>query len=269
MSTARSPRIVFSTTLGMVYWLIAARPRPGAQPAGQPDRPRQQRRRHGGHVGEDLVDEAVLAGLLGGEPPVPVGVPLDLLDRLTGVLGDQPHHHVLGVLEVLGLDLDVDRAAADAGRALVHQHPRVRQRVALAGRAGREQELPHAGGQSHGQGADVVGDQPHRVVDGQPGRDRAARRVDVEADVALRVLGGEQQQLGAQPVGDRVVHLLAEHDDALVQQPCGELVVERSRPPGRVGCRFWSSGTSGSWDSRVGSRRGPATPANLPWAVLP
>ena len=40
----------------------------------------------------DLVDEAVLLGLLGGEPAVAVGVALDLLDGLAGVLGDELGH---------------------------------------------------------------------------------------------------------------------------------------------------------------------------------
>ena len=42
----------------------------------------------------------------------------------------------------------------------------------------------------------------------------------------MRILGGEQQQLRAEPVGDRVVDLLAEHDDPLVQESGRELVVE-------------------------------------------
>ena len=37
---------------------------------------------------DDVVDEAVVLGLLGGEPAVAVGVGLDLLERLAGVEGD-------------------------------------------------------------------------------------------------------------------------------------------------------------------------------------
>ena len=50
---------------------------------------------------DDLVDEAVLASLLGGEPAVAVGVGDDLVDRLAGVLGDQ--------LEQVEQDADRDR----------------------------------------------------------------------------------------------------------------------------------------------------------------
>ena len=42
---------------------------------------------------DDVVDEAVLLRLLGGEPAVAVGVLLDLLDRLAGVEGDALVQH--------------------------------------------------------------------------------------------------------------------------------------------------------------------------------
>ena len=56
----------------------------------------------------------------------------DALDRLAGVLGDEAEHGLDRVPQVVGLDLDVDRAAADAGRAPVHEDPGVRQREPLA-----------------------------------------------------------------------------------------------------------------------------------------
>ena len=60
---------------------------------------------------DDVVDHAVLQRLLGGEPAVPLGVGRDLLDRLTGVEGDQLGHAPLRVRELLGLDGDVGRLA--------------------------------------------------------------------------------------------------------------------------------------------------------------
>jgi len=98
---------------------------------------------------EDPIHEAVVPRLLGGEPAVPVRVPGDGRELLPGVFGNQPVHHGLGVFQVLGLELYVDRGALDAGRTLVHQDPRVRQGEPLAPGAGRQQELPHAGGDPH------------------------------------------------------------------------------------------------------------------------
>src|SRR3954451_12017186 len=74
---------------------------------------------HGG-LADDVVDEAVLEGLGRGEPPVAVGVLLDLLDRLPGVLRLELVELLLGAAEQVRLDGDVGRGAADAGRGLVH-----------------------------------------------------------------------------------------------------------------------------------------------------
>src|SRR5690606_41538375 len=70
-----------------------------------------------GHVRgslHDVVDEAVFLRLVGGEPPVAVGVTLDLVDGLAGLLGDQAGHLLLDVQHLLGLDLDVRGRATDA-----------------------------------------------------------------------------------------------------------------------------------------------------------
>jgi hypothetical protein len=94
-----------------------------------------------------------------------------------------------------------------------------RQRVPLARRARRHQELPHGRREPDRPGRDVRGDQLHRVVDRHPGGHRAAGGVDVEGDVAVGVVGGEQQELGGDPAGGLVVHLAGEVEDALVEEP--------------------------------------------------
>ena len=134
---------------------------------------------------DDLVDEAVLAGLLGREPTVAVRVGLDPLDRLAGVEGDPLGHHPLQVDDLLGLDGDVRRLALHLAGGLVHQDPRVRQRVALAGGPGAEQELAHRGGEAEADRRDVAADVLHRVVDREAVGHRAAGRVDVERDVPV------------------------------------------------------------------------------------
>src|SRR5437867_1742259 len=57
-----------------------------------------------------------------------------------------------------------------------------------------------------------------RVVDGEAARDDATGRVDVEADVLLRILGVEEQELCDDQVRDVVLDLVAEEDDTLPQQ---------------------------------------------------
>ena len=175
-------------------------------------------RRRGRRAVDDLVDEAVLAGLFGGEPAVAVRVGLNPLERLPGVEGDALGHHPLEVDDLLGLDRDVGRLALHGPRRLVHQDARVRQGVALARGAGAQQELAHAGGQPDADGRDVGPDVLHGVVDGQAVGDRAARGVDVERDVLVGVLGLEEDQLGADEVGRDLVDRAPDEDDALLEQ---------------------------------------------------
>ena len=181
---------------------------------------------------EDAVDEPVLQRLLRGVPAVAGGVVADPLERLAGVLGDQPEHRLHGVPQVVGLQLDVDGRPADAGRPLVHEDPGVPQGVALAVRPRREEELARAAGESEGEGRHVVGDQPDRVVDREHGRHRAAGGVDPEADVGPRVLGGQQEELGAEAGAAVVVELAVEDDDPLLEQPGGEVVGRGERGAG-------------------------------------
>src|SRR3954462_6862725 len=68
--------------------------------------------------GHNVVDEAIVLGLVRGEPAVAVGVLLDLLDRLTGVEGDPLLQDLLRVEHLLGLDRDVARGATETTRRL-------------------------------------------------------------------------------------------------------------------------------------------------------
>ena len=66
---------------------------------------------------EYFIDESVLYRFFGAHEVVAIAITLDLFDRLAGVLRRDPHHHVLHVLEVLGLDLDVAEALDGRGLA--------------------------------------------------------------------------------------------------------------------------------------------------------
>ena len=64
----------------------------------------------------------------------------------------------------------------------------------------------------------------HDVVDRHARVREAAGRVDVELDLLVRVPRLEVQDLGDDQVGDVVVDLLAEEDDALPQQQREDVV---------------------------------------------
>src|SRR5207302_5342379 len=79
---------------------------------------------------DDLVDEAVSPGLLGVHEVVALGVTVDDLELLAGVLGEDLVQPVAQEERLAGVDLDVGGLAAEAARHLVDEHPRVRQAVA-------------------------------------------------------------------------------------------------------------------------------------------
>ena len=143
----------------------------------------------------------------------------DLLDLPAGVPRDHLGHLPRRVVDLACSDLDVRRGAAKARRPLVDHHARVRKSEALARRAAGENHRRR-------RHADAVADRPHvrshvlhRVVDRHTGIGRSAGRVHVEVDVAVGILGLEEEQLGGDQVGDPVLDLLAEEDDAIAQQP--------------------------------------------------
>jgi len=74
----------------------------------RPGHPRQDAAR------DDLVHHAVVTGLLGTEDEVALGVRVDPLDRLAGVLGHDLLHATTLAGDLGGVDLDVGRLPLDA-----------------------------------------------------------------------------------------------------------------------------------------------------------
>jgi len=167
----------------------------------------------------DLVDHAVLECLVGCEPAVAIAVGEDPLHGLPGVLRGELGHQVAGLRELLGLDRDVDRVPLHRAKRLVHEDAAVRLRVALPGRARDEQELRHRRREPEAHGRDVTPQGLHRVVDREAGVDLAAGRVEVERHGPVGIVGLEDQQLGAHPLGDLAVDHAGEHHPPLVEHP--------------------------------------------------
>ena len=74
-------------------------------------------------LGDDLVDEPVLDGLLGLEEAVALQVRVDLLDRLPGVVGEDLVDAAAHLEDLPGVDVDVRGLAFEDGRGLVDEHP--------------------------------------------------------------------------------------------------------------------------------------------------
>ena len=122
----------------------------------------------------------------------------------------------------------MSEARREPGAPLMDHQLRVRKRKPLAGCAARHDHRrgrhAHAEADRRDVGAHVL----HRVVDRHARVRGAAGRVDVERDVALGVVGLEQQELGDDQVRDLVVDLVAEEDDAFAQE--ARVDVERALP---------------------------------------
>ena len=98
---------------------------------------------------------------------------LETRDRLNKILAK----HTGQSVERIKHDTDRDRFmdSVEAGRALMDEDLRVRQREPLPGRAARQQQRSHAHRNAHADGLDVGLDELHRVVDRQARVDAAAR----------------------------------------------------------------------------------------------
>src|SRR5712692_1875046 len=137
---------------------------------------------------EDLVDQSVGLRLLRAHEAIAVHVALDLLDVLTGMARDDLHELVDEGLELLHLDEHVGCVTAESAGALMDHDPRIRQRIALALRASREEHRAHRRSLSDADGAHRRLEVLHGVVDREARGHDATRRVDVQVDVALRIL---------------------------------------------------------------------------------
>ena len=132
--------------------------------------------------------------------------------------------------DFLRLDADVRRLALHATPRLMDHDARVRQRVAFALGARRQQHGAHAGRLADAIGVHIASEKLHGVVDGQARRHAAAGRVDVEMNVLLRIRHLQKEQLCDDDIGNRVVHWHAEEDDAVHQQARINIVTALAAP---------------------------------------
>ena len=97
-------------------------------------------------------------------------------------------------------------------------------RETFALRAGAKQHRTHARRHAEAISRHVAGEKLHRVVNRQPGRDRAAGRIDVNVDVLFAVLHLQKKQLRDDQIGDVIVDRRADENDPVLQQPRVDIV---------------------------------------------
>ncbi len=117
------------------------------------------------------------------------------------------------------MNLNVGRLATESARRLMNEHAGVREAETHARGAAGEQDGRHRSGNAHTDGADARLDVLHGVVDGEAGIHRTAGGVDVQPDVLLGILTGQEEQLRHDDVGDLVVDGRPDEDDSVFEQP--------------------------------------------------
>ena len=180
----------------------------------------------GRQVIQDRVGQAVVDHLLRAEPLVALAVLGDLLGGLARVRGVDLVDDLAQTEHLAGLDLEIARLPLhDAGQQrLVHQVPGVGQDEPLAPRAGRGDQRAHGRRLADDVRRHVARDEAHRVDDRHARGHAAAGAVDVQADLRLGVVVGQEQELRDDEVRALVVDRVAEEDDPVVQQPREDVV---------------------------------------------
>ena len=143
---------------------------------------------------------------------------LNDFQRFAGGIG---HDFIQAGLEpqnLAGLNLNIRSLALRAAQRLVHVDGGVGKRITLAFCTCGQEHGAKRCGYTNGHGADLVRDHLHSVVDGQPGIDLSARRIDVHLDGAFRIFLAQVEQLGYGHVGDLIVNGCSKEDDAFLEQ---------------------------------------------------
>ena len=120
---------------------------------------------------------------------------------------------------------------------LMDEDPGVGQGQALTGAAGGQQNRSSGGGLPQAHCLHLRLDVLHSVVNGRQRGEGAAGTVDVHRDQPVRILGLQDQQLGHDVVGGRIIDLHPHEDDAILEElGVGVLALES------VGCALLELG---------------------------
>ena len=90
--------------------------------------------------------------------------------------------------------------------------------IALPLGSAGQQNRGHRSGLTHAIGHDVRFHQPHRVENRKTRGNRAAGRIDVQRNILLRILGGQEQHLGDDQVRDVVVDRRAQENNVFLEK---------------------------------------------------
>lgn len=177
-----------------------------------------------GHAADHAIDQIVLARFVGAHEAIAIGIFLDLFQRVAGVGDHDVVHLAFDAAQFFDMNLDLVCGSLHASQRLVDHDSCVGQCESFSFRASGQQHRAHRRGLADAVGGDVARDELHRVVDRQACGNTAAGAVDIQVNVGFGVVRLQEQHLGDQGIGDVIVNLLAEENDAVFEQAAVNVV---------------------------------------------
>ena len=129
------------------------------------------------------------------------------------------------------LNFDVTRLPFGTAQRLMDHDLAVGQRQTFALGTRRQQERTHARRHADADGRHIAFDILHRVVDCHTGGDGTAGAVDIQMNILVGILPLQVDQLRHHQRRGRVVDLVTQHNDPVVQQP-GKNIIAALAPAG-------------------------------------
>mmetsp|Transcript_10087 Transcript_10087/g.20763 ORF Transcript_10087/g.20763 Transcript_10087/m.20763 type:complete len:265 (-) Transcript_10087:122-916(-) len=200
----------------------------------------------------NLINNPIIHRLLRRHEKIPIAIGLDLLLRLIAIIGNISIQHLPDEQNLLRLNLDIGRLPLRPSERLMNHDPGIGKRPPLPRSSRPEEECPHRRRHSETDGLDVAGDELHGIVNGEAGADGAAGGVDVEGNVLFGVFVGEVEELGDEDVGDFVVDVGAEEEDAVFEKAGDHVELARAAVDGGEGWDAFGFRGGGGWGVGVG-----------------
>ncbi len=124
---------------------------------------------------DDFVDQPVFLGFLRRHEVVAVGILLDFLQGLAGLLGEEMIEAIPHAQDALGADLNVRSLPLGTAEGLMDHHFTVGKGQPFALGSRRKKEGAHGSSHSDADGLNIALDMLHRIIDGKSGRDGSSR----------------------------------------------------------------------------------------------
>ena len=178
---------------------------------------RASRLRRDGFPFEHLVNQTVFLGFERVQEKVPVAVSLDFFLRPSGGFREDFVDHFADSNDFSRTDIDIGGLSLNATHNLMEDKSGVGEAESFSLLTRGHQHGAHAARLAEADGAYVGLDVLHRVVNRKSRGYAAPRRVDVEADVLVRVFRFQEEQLGDDVVRGHVVDGHSQEYDAVGQ----------------------------------------------------